>query len=100
MFTPTILLTPRRVPKLDGIRARPPQDSDSERLRPKARSPNHSMSDDASRFGLRLVAELSETTSSHPTRKRIDRASFGRPAAAYGSRTMVTPTAEVDYAHG
>jgi hypothetical protein len=47
--------------------------NDSEWLPPKARPPNHSMSDDASRFGLRLVAKLSETTCSHRTRKRIRR---------------------------
>ena len=72
MFTPPIVLIPLRAPKLDGIRARHPQASDCGRLLPQSRPPNHSMSDDASRFGLRLVGELSETCS-HRTQKRIGR---------------------------
>ena len=44
----------------------------------------HSMSDDASRLGLRLVGELSETTCSHRIRKRIRRGIVWQ--AAYGVR--------------
>jgi hypothetical protein len=47
--------------------------NDFERLPPQARPVNHSMSEDASRFGLRLVGEISEATRLHPTRKRIKR---------------------------
>jgi len=43
------------------------------RLPPKARPPNHSMGDDSSRFGLRLVGELPETITSHPARNKIRR---------------------------
>jgi hypothetical protein len=44
------------------------------RLRtPKVQPAKHSMSDDASRLGLRLVEELSETTCPHPAGKRIRR---------------------------
>jgi hypothetical protein len=72
MFTPPMELIPLRAPKLDAIRARHPQDSDCRSLPPQSRPPNHSMSDDASRFGLRLVGELSATCS-HRTHKRIER---------------------------
>src|SRR5271165_4636227 len=47
--------------------------NDCERLAAKARPLNHSMSDGAGRFGLRLVEELSETACSQRTRKRIRR---------------------------
>ena len=46
---------------------------DCERLPQNSRRLKHSMSDEAGRLGLRLVEELSETTCSHRTRKRIRR---------------------------
>jgi hypothetical protein len=48
-----------------------------------ARPLNHPMSDDARRFGLRLVGEISETTCSPRARKRIWRGIVWQ--AAYGA---------------
>jgi hypothetical protein len=45
--------------------------NDCQRLPPKARPLDHSMSDGASRFELRLVGEISEATCYPRVRKRI-----------------------------
>lgn len=58
--------------------------NDCERLLPNVRLLKHSMSDDAGRFGLRLVEELSETTCSQRARKRISRGIVWH--AAYSSQ--------------
>jgi hypothetical protein len=58
--------------------------NDYERLPPKARPLNHSMSDGVSRFELRLVEESSETTCSPWVRKKVWRGIVWY--AAYGAR--------------